>query len=160
MNPRLRRFLLLLCLSLPAAGFGAINAYEFASPEQENRFRVLISELRCPKCQNQTLADSDAPLARDLKDLVHEKILAGESDAQILAFMHKRYGDFILYRPPVKPSTWLLWFGPAVLLGAGCAGLLWFVRQRSRRAEQHADPARLAALLAEADSSNTDTKNP
>lgn len=139
-----------------------INAYEFSSPGEEARFRQLIQELRCPKCQNQNIADSDAPLAKDLKDIIYDKVRAGESDAQILAYMQKRYGDFILYRPPVKPSTWLLWFGPGVLLLGGIIGLLIYIRRRDL--VQTAVPAvhdqkRLEALLVEAEGADTVEKS-
>lgn len=151
----MRRWLLLFALFIAPLAVAGINAYEFAEPGQETRFRTLISELRCPKCQNQNIADSDAPLAKDLKDVIYEKIVAGESDQQILAFMRKRYGDFILYRPPVQPTTWLLWFGPGVLLALGVAGLLFYVRRRraSGQADAPVDTARLEALLREAENS-------
>ncbi|KZS23156.1 cytochrome c-type biogenesis protein CcmH [Wohlfahrtiimonas chitiniclastica] len=93
-----------------------VNVYDFSDKVQETRFNHLITDLRCPKCQNQNLADSDAPLAKDLKDRVYLMINDGRSDSEILTFMVDRYGDFVLYTPPVKPITWFLWFGPAVIL--------------------------------------------
>ncbi|MCW8876977.1 MAG: cytochrome c-type biogenesis protein CcmH [Kangiellaceae bacterium] len=107
-----------------------ITIYEFDDPELELRFNNLSQELRCPKCQNNNLADSDAPLAVDLKDIVYEKMNQGQSDEQIVGFLKERYGDFITYRPPVKPSTWLIWFGPFVLLLGGFVIILRFVSNR------------------------------
>lgn len=118
--------------------WAGINVYEFKTPEQEARFNHLIEELRCPKCQNNNLADSNAPIAKDLKDVVYEKIMAGQSDEEITAFLKDRYGDFISYRPPVKPSTWFIWFGPFVLLIGGG----WFIsRYVKARKENRAQAA-------------------
>ena len=105
----------------------------FDSPEQEGRYRALIAELRCLVCQNQNLADSDADLARDLRDQTYHMIRDGRSDDEVIAFMVGRYGDFVLYRPPVRPATALLWFGPAVLVLAGAVVVLLQVRRRARR---------------------------
>lgn len=96
---------------------------EFASVEEERRYKVLINELRCLVCQNQNLADSNAELAADLRGLVYEMIKKGDSDEQIVAFMVDRYGEFVLYRPPMKASTVALWLGPFLL----CAGGLWLL---------------------------------
>jgi len=154
----MRRSSLLALLLVAASARAGINAYDFNDPAQETRFRTLITELRCPKCQNQDIADSDAPLAKDLKDIIYDKVRAGEPDEKILAFMQQRYGDFILYRPPLKPSTWILWFGPILFLGGGALALLTFIRRRARAAQaEPVDRARLAALLqgsAEADSAS------
>lgn len=129
---RLAGYCLLLWCGL---AWTAIDPYPFSSPEQEVRFRNLITELRCPKCQNQTIADSDAPLAKDLRQIVYDKILAGETDQQIREFMKARYGDFILYKPPLRPGNYLLWFGPALvlLLVAGFAVLR--IRKRGQGAD-------------------------
>jgi cytochrome c-type biogenesis protein CcmH len=97
----------------------------------EARLKTLSEELRCLVCQNQTLADSTAPLAEDLRREVRELAEQGKTDAEIKQYLVARYGDFVLYKPPVKPTTWILWFGPfAFLLGGG---LLWFVVLRRRR---------------------------
>ena len=99
-------------------------------PELEKRVLRLSQELRCLVCQNETLADSRADLAVDLRNQVREQMRAGKSDKEIIAFLTERYGDFVLYNPPVKPSTYLLWFGPFLLLLAGLAFLYRYVRQR------------------------------
>lgn len=99
-------------------------------PEVERRLRNLSQELRCPVCQNETLADSRSELADDLRNQIREQIRAGKSDKEIKAFLTARYGNFILFRPPVKPTTYLLWFGPFVLLLGGLAFLFRYVRQR------------------------------
>ncbi|AKG08706.1 cytochrome C biogenesis protein [Moraxella bovoculi] len=93
-----------------------IEVYEFKTSEDETRYRALIEELRCPKCQNQNLAGSDAPIALDLKQKTYEMINDGRSDTEIRDYMFERYGDFISYKPPVRPSTWILWFFPPILL--------------------------------------------
>jgi len=100
-------------------------------PELERRARALSKELRCLVCQNQSIDDSDADLARDLRELVRERLLAGDSDEDIIAFVTERYGDFVLLRPPVKPSTWGLWYGPPVLMVL--AGIVMVTYMRRRR---------------------------
>ncbi|MEP7329487.1 MAG: cytochrome c-type biogenesis protein [Betaproteobacteria bacterium] len=102
-------------------------------PALDARLKKLDDELRCLVCQNQSLADSSAPLAQDLRREVRSLADAGKSDAEIKAFLVARYGDFVLYKPPVKSTTWLLWFGPFILL-AGGAVVWWSVsRRRGRR---------------------------
>ncbi|RZI84778.1 MAG: cytochrome c-type biogenesis protein CcmH [Rubrivivax sp.] len=121
-----------------------------ADPVLEQRVVHLTEALRCLVCQNQTIADSHADLAMDLKKQVREKLNQGLSDQAVLDFMVERYGDFVLYRPPVKASTWLLWFGPLLLL---LLSLVWLWRQLRGRQTQTASPpsqaelARAAALL-------------
>lgn len=104
-------------LMISTASFGAIEIYEFKSAEDEARYKALIEELRCPKCQNQNLAGSDAPIAVDLKNQTYQMIQDGRSDAEIRQFMFDSYGDFISYKPPVRPSTWILWFFSAHFVG-------------------------------------------
>jgi cytochrome c-type biogenesis protein CcmH len=101
-----------------------------ADPALEQRVMTLAAELRCLVCQNQTIADSNAPLAEDLRNQVREKMRQGSSDSQIIDFMVERYGDFVLYRPPVKATTLLLWFGPLLLVAAGLLVLLRRLRRR------------------------------
>jgi cytochrome c-type biogenesis protein CcmH len=134
---------------LPAA-FAAIDAYQFQNPAQEQRFHQLIEELRCPKCQNQNISGSNAPLSQDLRQRVYEMIIAGRSDKEINDFMVARYGDFITYRPPLKPATWILWFGPfmGMIIAALLLGL--WIRRRSREPSPELgelERKRLKALL-------------
>ena len=103
----------------------------FESMLQEDRFNQLTQELRCLVCQNQNLADSDAQLAHDLRAEVHEMLVAGNSDDEIKQFMVERYGDFVLYRPPVQKNTYLLWLAPMALLLIGGVVLRSSVKKRS-----------------------------
>jgi cytochrome c-type biogenesis protein CcmH len=93
-----------------------IMVYTFDDVAKEQRFNHLIQVLRCPKCQNNNLADSNSALAIDLKDIIYDQLKAGKSDDEIVNYLKDRYGDFISYRPPLKPSTWIIWFGPFVVL--------------------------------------------
>jgi cytochrome c-type biogenesis protein CcmH len=99
-------------------------------PALEQRLHKLSQELRCLVCQNETLADSRADLAEDLRDEIREQMKAGKSDKEIISFLTARYGQFILYKPQVTPTTYLLWFGPFVLLLAGLAVLFRYIKQR------------------------------
>ena len=101
-----------------------------ANPETERRLKLLAEELRCLVCQNQTIADSHATLAVDLRNQIREQIAEGRSDAQIRDYMVARYGDFVLYRPPFKATTALLWLGPFILVAAGIGAFLVIVRRR------------------------------
>ncbi|MEQ1774676.1 MAG: cytochrome c-type biogenesis protein [Burkholderiales bacterium] len=143
----MRKVLFLLIIF--TCGFLPAQAADDAALEQ--RVQRIAEELRCLVCQNQSLADSSADLAVDLKNQVREKLKQGASEKDVIAFMTERYGDFVLYRPPVKGTTLLLWFGPGLLLVAGLIAL--FMRLR-RRAAVEAGPAltsderaRAAALL-------------
>ena len=110
---------------------GALRPDEvLPDPVQEQRAREVGRELRCLVCQNQSIDDSDADLARDLRLLVRERIRAGDSDEQVLRLMQQRYGDFVLLRPPVRPDTYLLWFGPLLLILLGAGGVLLYFRRR------------------------------
>ncbi len=108
-----------------------IDTFVFDNPQDEQRFKKLSAELRCLVCQNQNLADSNAELAIDLRRELYSMIKAGKSDGEILDFMVARYGDFVLYRPPVKPTTYMLWVGPFILFVIGAVALVMFVRRRS-----------------------------
>ena len=145
--------LIFLLLTAAHTAWAAEAVPASADPELEKRVNAISEELRCLVCQNQTLADSHADLAVDLKNQVREKLKQGMSEREILDYMVARYGDFVLYRPPVKGTTLFLWFGPGLLLIAGLIGL--FMRLKRRRAlaapamlteEEH---ARAAALLDE-----------
>ena len=116
------RAMLLLALWLPALALGAIESREFDTPASEARYHALIDELRCLVCQNQNLADSNAELARDLRDKTYEMIVAGKTDEEITEFMVARYGEFVLYDPLFNLHTLLLWLAPALLAGIGAAG--------------------------------------
>ena len=118
-----RFFLLLLLLVQASAALAVIESYDFQDEAQRARYQQLTEELRCPKCQNQNLADSDSQIAADLRRELHAQLMAGQSDDAILAFMQQRYGDFVLYKPRLQRSTWLLWFGPVAL----AVLVLWFV---------------------------------
>jgi cytochrome c-type biogenesis protein CcmH len=111
-----------------------------ADPVLEAKVLAIAAELRCLVCQNQTIADSNADLAVDLRKQVREMLQKGQSQAQILDYMTARYGDFVLYRPPVKNTTALLWFGPAVLLVGGLAVFLTVMVRRSRLAADRFEP--------------------
>ncbi len=132
---------LLLCLASTAFAMqlrsNAPNAYRDAA--EEARFHVLTSSLRCVMCQNESLADSDAPIAHDLRREILELMRDGKTDAQIRDFLVARYGEFVLYQPRIEPATWLLWFGPLVLLASGGATVAWIVRRRAIRARAVAD---------------------
>jgi cytochrome c-type biogenesis protein CcmH len=122
-----------------------------ADPVLEKRVMALADELRCLVCQNQTIADSHADLAIDLKNQIREKLKAGMSEKQILEFMVARYGDFVLYRPPVKATTIPLWFGPFALLFAALAGMFYYILRRRRstapQSLSQAEQARVQSLL-------------
>ena len=121
----MRALLLVLCLALlPLAAQAVVEAYPFESDAERRRYNALIDELRCPKCQNQNLAGSDAPIAKDLRSEVYRLIQEGKSDQEILTFMHSRYGDFVLYRPRLTLETVALWLGPLLLVSIGA--LVWW----------------------------------
>ena len=149
--------LLLVLLLLAGPAFAATSPDEMLKdPALEARARVLGKELRCLVCQNQSIDDSDAELAQDLRRLVRERLIAGDSDAEVRAFLTDRYGDFVLLKPPVRPITWLLWFGPLAVLLVGGLMILAFFRGRSRPGAAAAPPeldpaerARLERLLAD-----------
>jgi cytochrome c-type biogenesis protein CcmH len=117
-------------LFLPAGLAVAKEAQPNEDPKIEQRMKTLTEQLRCLVCQNETLADSRADLAEDLRKQIREQIKAGKSDQEILAFLTERYGDFVLYKPPVKKTTYLLWFGPFVLLIAGTGVLYRYIKNR------------------------------
>ena len=131
----MHRLLLLLCLAW-AGWVGAQEARPLAEdPVLEAKVMRIAEELRCLVCQNETIAASHADLAVDLRKQIRQKLQQGQSEQQILDFMVQRYGDFVLYRPPVKSSTWLLWGGPFVLLVAALLGLSWTIRRRRAAAD-------------------------
>lgn len=126
-----RRALIVACLVLLAQGASAIDpAPAFDDPKLEATYRSLINEIRCLVCQNQTIADSNAPLAADLRREIREMIAEGATEREVTDFLVARYGDFVLYRPPLKPSTWALWGGPLFLLAVGMIVFARVVRAR------------------------------
>jgi cytochrome c-type biogenesis protein CcmH len=144
----------LFLLALVGAA-GAVEPSErLADPALEARARHLSQELRCLVCQNESIDDSSADLAHDIRVLLRERLAAGDSDQQAIQFLVKRYGDFVLLKPPVEPATYLLWFGPFVLLALGAAGALLYVRRRAAPESappplSEAERQRLAHLLEE-----------
>lgn len=118
----------LLLISTPS--FAVIEVMEFESPAQEQRYRSLIAELRCLKCQNQNLASSDAPLAKDLRTIASDMIKSGSNDEDIKTFMTERYGDFVLYKPPFNLATAFLWLGPIFLLLIIIVSIITSVKKR------------------------------
>jgi cytochrome c-type biogenesis protein CcmH len=154
MNPmqRLTSTLLLFLVfgaaPLPAAV--TLESFTFPTKAEEQHFKDLIGQLRCLVCQNETLAESDADLAHDLRAEVYEIMKSGKSDQEVIDFLVKRYGDFVLYKPPVKPSTYLIWYGPFVLL-AIAALLLVRAVGRQRQVQEPAisaeDRKRLDGIL-------------
>lgn len=140
-----------LCLLLGTAQAGVtLEAFKFKTEAEEQHFKDLIEEIRCLVCQNQSLADSDAELAHDLRAEVYDMIQAGKTDEEIISFLVARYGDFVLYKPPMKPSTYLLWFGPFVLLIIAALLLLRSIRRQQKAPVEEIsgeERARLDAIL-------------
>jgi cytochrome c-type biogenesis protein CcmH len=143
--------LLLACSTGNAVGVEPAEV--LADPALEARARDIGKDLRCLVCQNQSIDDSDADLARDLRVLVRERLQAGDSDRQVVDYVVSRYGDFVLLRPPLKPSTYVLWFGPALILGLAVVAIVFYYRRVNRHAMSaavplsSADEERLARLL-------------
>lgn len=125
-------FLIFIMLITPCFVFAAQNVYQFDSSDQEQRFNILTSELRCLVCQNQNLAESNAPLAADLRGQIYQKVQQGQSEKEIIDYLVTRYGNFILYRPPFDGSTLGLWLAPFLLLIVGVSYLLYYVRKKQR----------------------------
>ena len=154
---RLRSLLVCCALFFSGAAMAKEAAPMAADVAIEKRMVAISEELRCLVCQNESLSGSHADLAQDLRREIRKMIGEGKTDQEILDFMVARYGDFVRYRPPVKPTTWLLWGGPFVLLAGGIAALIAFLRRRAR--EEGAAPAlsdeerrRAAALLDQSNS--------
>jgi cytochrome c-type biogenesis protein CcmH len=124
-------FLIVLCVFSFGSSFAKDAALLADDPVLEQRLISISEEMRCLVCQNESLAGSRSDLANDLRREIRTLIKEGKSDDQIRNFMVERYGDFVLYRPPVKPTTWLLWIGPFIILLIGIAGLLTYLRRRN-----------------------------
>ena len=127
----MKQLVALICISICFTVLViAKDAQPNEDPQIEQRMKNLTEQLRCLVCQNETLADSRADLAEDLRKQIREQMKAGKSDKEIIAYLTDRYGDFVLYKPPVKATTYLLWFGPFVFLGGGTIVLYRFVKRR------------------------------
>ncbi|QIB64404.1 cytochrome c-type biogenesis protein [Kineobactrum salinum] len=148
MRLRISVFALLALFFVPSV-LAVIETYEFSSPELERRYQKLSEELRCPKCQNQNIAASNAPISKDLRRLLHQQLEAGASDEEILDFMVSRYGEFVRYRPSFNAATAVLWLAPILLLliGAVMVAVLLRGRQRQEAKLDEAEKQKLAALL-------------
>lgn len=153
------RLVVLMCAALLSwNAAAAIDTYKFKSVEQEQQYRELTEQLRCPKCQNNSIADSNAIIAADMRTKVYELMMQGQSKQQIIDYMVARYGNFVTYQPPLTPATLVLWLGPLLFVLIG--GAVVIARSRRRAASDNDDISeqerqRLAALL-----DDTDRKKP
>jgi len=127
------RLLIIVCTMVFALAAQAFDIYEFETAEQEQQYRKLITELRCPKCQNQSIGDSDADIAEDMRRKTAELINQGMTNDEVVEYFRARYGDFVSYRPPMDATTVVLWFGPAVILLLGAFGVVFAVRRALQR---------------------------
>lgn len=155
MRPAVLAGLVIVGLTGPLAAKTAqaftLEEFTFDDPAKQAEFRGLIDELRCLVCQNESLSASQADLAQDLRREVYEMMIAGKSKAEVVEFLVARYGDFVLYAPPIKPSTYVLWFGPLALGLVGAAVLLRTIRAKGKGKDadlSEAERQRLAGLLA------------
>lgn len=147
----MRPWMIMLALWLPIAAMAGEAKPVADDPVLEQRMIRLSEDLRCLVCQNESLAGSRADLAQDLRQEIREQMRAGKSDEQVVEYLTQRYGDFVLYKPPVKPLTWLLWFGPFALLIGTTGGLIAYIRRRGNRPADESlseeEKKRVAALL-------------
>ena len=132
-------FFLISVLCQTVSSYAVLPSEQLADPKLEARARAISQELRCVVCQNQTIDDSDATLAHDLRVIVRERLKAGDSDWAVEAYILKRYGPYVLLKPPLEPETLLLWFGPLIVLVVGATGSMIYLRRRNR-----ADPGSLS----------------
>ncbi len=152
----MRLLSILVFTLLPALAQAVIETYEFSDPALEERYQALSAELRCPKCQNQNIADSNAPISQDLRRLLYEQLEAGASDAEIRDYMVDRYGEFVRYRPSFTGATAILWLAPAILLLGGALVAVAALRGRRTRSGDSEvlsdeEQARLAELVQRAE---------
>ncbi|MFC4351856.1 cytochrome c-type biogenesis protein CcmH [Fodinicurvata halophila] len=122
--------LVVFCLVLPATALAVLPDEKLDDPELEARAQELSEEIRCVVCQHESIETSNAGIARDIRILIRERLAAGQNEQQIRDYLVSRYGDYILFRPPMKPATWLLWFGPALVFAIGLAALATYLRKR------------------------------
>lgn len=127
---KIKATLLLVSMLIISQAHSAIESLVFNNPEQEKQYRSLLEEVRCLVCQNQSLAESNAELAGDLREIIYERIQRNASNEEIVDFLVSRYGDFVLYRPPIKKETYLLWFGPLILILIGGTVIFSFIKRR------------------------------
>jgi len=146
MRSLLRVLLLASLLFAGAAIAQAIEPLPFKDHAEELRYQHLTAQLRCPMCQNETLADSNAPIARDLRNQIFQLMQHGQSDARIKQYLVDRYSEFVLYDPPVARNTWLLWFGPLLILLAGAGTVFATIRKRSRAVTPATSPTAHATV--------------
>lgn len=148
---QIKYLLLVLCLVFAGNSVARVSAFEFKTEEQEKAYKDLIQELRCLVCQNQNIADSNAELAQDLKRKTYEMVVSGKSKTEIADYMTQRYGDFVMYRPPVTQTTLLLWVGPFIILFIGVFFLIRVIRSRKQFQQSgiltEEEKAKAAALL-------------
>lgn len=162
----MRNFLLILwlVLMLPHQVMAAIDVYDFPSEDQRKRYQKFLEELRCPKCKNNNLAGTNSEIAVDLRRELHKMVLEGKTDEEIVDFMVSRYGDFVLYRPPVQGNTIALWAGPGVFLLIGFGVIAWIVLRRRRLSGAAAgltedEQQQLAAILEQEKARSQKSKN-
>ncbi len=146
MNPRCRALCLILLLLVAGPTVAVIETYEFSDPALEERYHALSQELRCPKCQNQNIADSNAPISEDLRRLLYRQLEAGATDREILDNMVDRYGEFVRYRPSFDARTAVLWLAPPGFLLIGGLFAFFALRGRSRGREGALDEGERARL--------------
>ena len=154
----LRRFLAALVVTVAVTPALAVQPDEMLDdPQKEQRAQELGEEIRCVVCQNQAIEESNAPLAADMRQLLRERIKAGDSNAEIKAYLTDRYGDFVLLKPPMKPATYALWYGPFVVVALGAVGIVVYFRRRRAAAAttterlSQAEERRLRDVLKERD---------
>ncbi|WP_045047427.1 cytochrome c-type biogenesis protein [Rouxiella chamberiensis] len=147
----MRILALFLGMVLSFSVFAAIDTYQFTSPQQEQQYRQLTEQLRCPKCQNTNIAASDSIIAADMRTKVYQLLNQGQSSKQIIDYMVARYGNFVTYEPPVTPSTLILWVGPALFVLVGALVIILRARRRPGEQMSSQEQQRLARLLGESD---------
>lgn len=158
---KLQHILFFLVLSSMSAFSyaGGIDPFAFEDEAEKDAFRAVIAELRCPKCQNQSVSDSDAPIAQDIRQKVYEQMKAGQSQDEIVEFMVARYGDFVTYRPPFRASTMVLWLGPPLLVVLVLIALFWRASRRSSVGVATVDEAAVNQLLSAYGDQNTNQED-
>jgi cytochrome c-type biogenesis protein CcmH len=158
MTQIMRLLVVLSIMMLGSITMASIDVFEFSSEENRQQYNALTKELRCPKCQNQDIADSNAPIAQDMRKEVYRLVEEGQSTETVVQFMVERFGEFVSYDPKIIPATYLLWFGPLTLVGVGLLVVLLLSSKRKRSAEANVSSLdsssrqRLDAMLKDAQS--------